>query len=128
MFCTTVLFDLDGTLTDSEPRIVAFYRHALAAFGRDVDATTIRQWIGPPVQQGFAALGMPADKVDEAISVYRSYFTANGIYENRFLAGVPELRSQRSSANMTVGPCRLLLSAGHAHSVIGANHLSIDAS
>ena len=50
----TVLFDLDGTITDSEPGIIACVQHALRQFGIEVeDPKTLRPFIGPPLRDSF---------------------------------------------------------------------------
>ncbi len=45
----TILFDLDGTLTDSEPGIVNSVRYALRSFGMEAEPATLRSFIGPPL-------------------------------------------------------------------------------
>ena len=50
----TVLFDLDGTITDSEPGIIACVQHALRQFGIEVEnPNTLRPFIGPPLRDSF---------------------------------------------------------------------------
>lgn len=84
------LFDLDGTLTDPETGIVASMRHALAAIGfPEVDHGVLRAQIGPPLQDGFLRLGVPPERVDDAVHAYRERFTATGMYENEVIAGIP---------------------------------------
>lgn len=83
-----VVFDLDGTLTDSEAGVVASYRHALDAWGIDADSQAIRPWLGPPLADGFLALGVPPADVDQAIVRYREYFSTQGILENRLYPGI----------------------------------------
>lgn len=99
---TTIVFDLDGTLTDSEPGIVASYRHALATFGRKVDDAAIRRWIGPPLGEGLAALGVPAGEIDAAIIAYRAYFTETGMYGNSLFDGVAEMLGKLRGSEMTL--------------------------
>jgi phosphoglycolate phosphatase len=76
---TTVLFDLDGTLTDSQDGIISSYQHALAPFELDVDQASIKRWIGPPLRDGFAALGVPPAQVPAAIDRYHAYFAEVGM-------------------------------------------------
>ena len=46
----TVLFDLDGTLADTIPLIVASYQHAFrTVLGEEIDEARARAWIGRPL-------------------------------------------------------------------------------
>jgi phosphoglycolate phosphatase len=87
------LFDLDGTLIDSELGIFSCIRHALAQM--QVPAPTpeaLRDWIGPPLHQGFAALMEDdAAKVAQAIDHYHDRFKAIGWREHTVYAGLPAL-------------------------------------
>ncbi|MEU7890600.1 HAD hydrolase-like protein [Microbispora bryophytorum] len=83
------LFDLDGTLTDPETGIVASLRHALSAVGiAEVEHERLRAMIGPPLPEGFLLLGVPPERVDEAIHAYRERYT-DGMYENEVIEGIP---------------------------------------
>lgn len=81
-----LLFDLDGTLTDSRPGIVACIRHALDRAGiASPDDQELRRWVGPPLTHSFAQLfGTARDAacVAQAIAHYRERFVALGMYEN----------------------------------------------
>ncbi|WP_169946333.1 HAD hydrolase-like protein [Microbispora sp. H11081] len=84
------LFDLDGTLTDPETGIVASLRHALSAVGiAEVEHGRLRSMIGPPLQDGLLRLGVPRDRVADAIDAYRERFTAGGMFENEVIPGIP---------------------------------------
>ncbi|MBX6381863.1 MAG: HAD hydrolase-like protein [Microbispora sp.] len=84
------LFDLDGTLTDPETGIVASFRHALSAAGMpEVPHGRLRALIGPPLQDGFLRLGVPPERVDDAVRAYREHYAAGGMYECEVVAGVP---------------------------------------
>jgi phosphoglycolate phosphatase len=98
-----VLFDLDGTLTDSQAGIVSSYLHTLRAFGLDAAPGDIRPWIGPPLIVGLAALGVPAGRVDEAVASYRACFSATGIFENQVYDGIPGLLASLHDAGFTLG-------------------------
>ena len=68
-----ILFDLDGTLTDSGEGIINCAELALRHFGLPIpDRKTMREFVGPPLDATFIRFGVPADKTDEAIRVYRS--------------------------------------------------------
>ena len=79
----SILYDLDGTLTDSGEGIFNCAALALQHFGLPVpDRQTMRVFVGPPLSDSFVRFGVPADKVQEAIAVYRSRYTTVGKFEN----------------------------------------------
>ena len=89
----TVLFDLDGTLTDPRVGITRGVQAALASVGVAVeDPDTLVAYIGPPIHDGLAELhGVAPADIDPAVAVYRSYYREQGMYENELHEGVPEL-------------------------------------
>ena len=88
----TILFDLDGTLTDSGEGIINCATLALNHFGLPIpDRETMRVFVGPPLDETFIKFGVPADKTDEAIAVYRSRYTTIGKFENYPYPGVEQL-------------------------------------
>lgn len=97
-----VVFDLDGTLTDSEAGIISSYRHALHAWDITTDYHAIRQWIGPPLQDGFLALGVPAADVDRAILRYRDFFSTQGILENRLFPGISSMLASLTDGDVVL--------------------------
>ncbi|MCW2607608.1 MAG: family hydrolase [Frankiales bacterium] len=80
-----VLLDLDGTLIDPYDGITRCVRHALDALGHPAPPD-LRSFIGPPLQESFAALGVP--DVDRAVALYRKRFTGVGLYEHVLYDGV----------------------------------------
>lgn len=88
----TILFDLDGTLTDSGEGIINCASLALEHFGITVpDRETMRVFVGPPLDKTFREFGVPADRTDEAIRVYRSRYIPIGRFENTPYPGIREL-------------------------------------
>ncbi|AEG43248.1 HAD hydrolase-like protein [Isoptericola variabilis] len=94
-----VLLDLDGTLMDSAPGIVASVRHAYDALGLPVpDAATLRSFVGPPITDSFPRHGVPPELLSETVRQYRAAFTAGGMYDNAVFDGVPDaLRTLRDA-------------------------------
>lgn len=88
----TVLFDLDGTLTDSGEGIINCATLALRHFGLPIPSyADMRTFVGPPLRDSFIRFGVPADQADEAIRVYRSRYIPTGMFENTPYPGIREL-------------------------------------
>ena len=88
----TILFDLDGTLTDSGEGILNCAELALRHFGLPVpDRETMRVFVGPPLHETFLKFGVPEDKVEEAVTVFRCRYTTVGKFENTPYPGVHDL-------------------------------------
>ena len=88
----TVLFDLDGTLTDPKAGITRCIRFALGHFEVEVpDADSLVWCIGPPLRASFSTLLDTRDDrvLDQALSLYRKRFSEKGMYENRVYPDVP---------------------------------------
>jgi phosphoglycolate phosphatase len=95
-----VLFDLDGTLTESGPGIVRSVAYALDAVGlAPLDAAALARFIGPPLLDSFRDVaGLDEAAVLEASVAYRRYFKERGMYENAVYPGVADLlRSLRDA-------------------------------
>ena len=87
-----IFFDLDGTITDSGEGIMNCATLALEHFGLPVpDREQMRVFVGPPLDQTFIKFGVPADKTDEAIKVFRSRYTTVGKFENFPYPGVADM-------------------------------------
>lgn len=88
----TILFDLDGTLTDSGEGIINCAILALEHFGCPIPSReAMRVFVGPPLHESFINHGVPADKAEEAVAVYRSRYIPIGKYENTPYPGIREL-------------------------------------
>lgn len=88
----TILFDLDGTLTDSGEGIMNSVTVALEYYGIPIpDRQTLRVFVGPPLHEMFVKFGVPADKADEAVEVFRSRYNTIGKFENIPYPGIPEM-------------------------------------
>ena len=88
-----ILFDLDGTLTDSKPGITRAVAYALSHFGiKTDDLETLTPFIGPPLVDGFMTFcGFDRPKAEKAVEVYREYFSTKGMFENSVIDGVPQM-------------------------------------
>lgn len=89
----TVLFDLDGTLTDPGQGITNSVAHALKKFGIEVeDKKELYKFIGPPLHDSFMKYyGFSDEEAEKAIVYYREYFRDIGIFENAVYDGIENL-------------------------------------
>lgn len=88
----TILFDLDGTLTDSGEGIINCAILALEHFGLPIPSReAMRVFVGPPLHESFVKHGVPADQTEEAIRIYRSRYIPIGKFENTPYPGIREL-------------------------------------
>lgn len=81
----TVLFDLDGTLTDSGEGIMNSVAYALESYGIKVEnKDDLRCFVGPPLYDSFEKhYGFSKDEAVKAVAKYREYFATKGIFENK---------------------------------------------
>ena len=94
----SILFDLDGTLTDSGEGIMKCAVYALAHYGIDAPSEEqLRTFVGPPLTETFARFGVPQDKLAEAVEIYRKRYIPIGRFENHPYTGVRELLEQLRS-------------------------------
>ena len=85
----SILFDLDGTLTDSGEGIMKSTIFALNHYGIEAPPEAqLRTVVGPPLTESFARFGVPQDKVEEAVEIYRSRYIPIGRFENHPYPGV----------------------------------------
>lgn len=88
----TILFDLDGTLTDSGEGIINCAWLALKHFGLPLpDKDTMRVFVGPPLRDSFLRFGVPEEGVEKAIEIYRSRYVPTGMFENTPYPGIKSL-------------------------------------
>ncbi len=88
-----LLFDLDGTLTDSGEGIMRSVQYALQKFGIEVgDYHELHAFVGPPLTDTFQSLyGLSADEAGQALAFYRERYSTIGIFENSVYEGIPEI-------------------------------------
>ena len=88
----TILFDLDGTITDSGEGIINCVIYALERFGLPIPPReNLRYFVGPPLHDSFVQQGVPADRAEEAVDVYRERYVPIGMFENTPYPGIREL-------------------------------------
>lgn len=89
----TIVFDLDGTLTDPKVGITKSVAYALKAYGIEVtDLDSLTPFIGPPLKDSFMEFyGFSEAKAMEAINTYREYFSKTGLFENEKYDGIEKV-------------------------------------
>ena len=88
-----VIFDLDGTLTQSEEGIFNCVRYAADKLGFPCpDAETLHKFVGPPLMWSFQEyMGMDDATAEQAVATYRERYTVVGLFENRVYPGIRRL-------------------------------------
>jgi len=98
----TVLFDMDGTLTDSLEGIVKSVSYALERLGRELPPRdTLTAFIGPPLHESFSAIcGMDEAETERAVCEFRDYFARRGWAENVPYEGMAEFLAALHAAGL----------------------------
>ena len=87
-----ILFDLDGTLTDSGEGIMHCTELTLAHYGLPIPPRSeMRSMVGPPLRDSFLRFGIPEAEIDNAVAFYRKHYLAVGQYENQPYPGIRQL-------------------------------------
>lgn len=88
----TILFDLDGTLTDSGEGILSCTQEMLRHFHLPVpDKKDMRFMVGPPLKESFPQFGVKPEDISKAIEIYRKHYEVTGIYQNFPYPGIKDL-------------------------------------
>jgi phosphoglycolate phosphatase len=95
-----VLFDLDGTLTDSAQGIVSSFRHALDAIGAPVPRGDLAtRVVGPPMHHTLNEMGL-GERAADAIAAYRADYSTRGWEMNKLFEGIPALLADLRAAGV----------------------------
>ncbi len=95
----TVLFDLDGTLTDSGEGIINCAALALEHFGLPIPSReALRVFVGPPLRDTFLRFGVAPENIDEAVAVFRGRYIPIGKFENTPYPGIEALLKRLNAA------------------------------
>lgn len=98
-----ILFDLDGTLVNSEEGITKSVSYSLAKFGIKEDPKNLTCFIGPPLFSSFSMFyGFSEEKAVEAVSYYREYYSEFGVHMNRVYDGMENLLKKLKAEGKTI--------------------------
>lgn len=99
-----ILFDLDGTLTDSREGITKSVQYALDKMGiHEPELKPLERFIGPPLYDEFRrSYGFDDAQAKQAIEFYRERFGVVGWKENLLYDGIPQLLAQLKQAGKTI--------------------------
>lgn len=88
-----ILFDLDGTLTESGEGITKSVQSALEKLGQpEPDLKKLEVFVGPPLLQQFMKYaGLDEETAVKAVEYYRERYTDIGIFENKVYPGVEDM-------------------------------------
>lgn len=100
----TVLFDLDGTLTDPGIGITNSVMYALEKFGIKVeDRTSLYKFIGPPLKESYAKyFHFAGEDINRAVRYYREYYSEKGIFENVLYDGIADVLDRIKSSGRKI--------------------------
>lgn len=101
---TTLLFDLDGTLTDPMEGITKSVQFALKKQGIiEEDLWNLTKFIGPPLMDSFQKYyGFSEEEAKQAVIDYREYFAPTGKFENKVYEGIPEMLAALKEKGFTL--------------------------
>ena len=86
------LFDLDGTVTQSEFGITRSVIHALSLLGINETKENVMRFIGPPLYDSFTKFYGLSDKDAKlGVKYYREYYTKNGIFDAPLFDGIMDV-------------------------------------
>jgi len=108
MTYSTLLFDLDGTISDPLVGIARCLNHALASFGfEERPKSELATCIGPPIDAVFARLARTDSKelVADLVARYRERFSDVGYSENRRYPGMAEVLQGLHDAGAVMAIC-----------------------
>ena len=88
-----ILFDLDGTLTDSMEGVIRSAQYMQEKMGMRVwEFEELRFMVGPPLIESFTKeFGMELKKAEEGIEVFRERYSTIGLFENKVFPGIVEM-------------------------------------
>jgi phosphoglycolate phosphatase len=104
----SLVFDLDGTISDPVVGIGRSINHALESFGYPaVPEREVSKFVGPPLDQTFRSIVGPVTnaRIAELVSRYRERYADVGFSENVLYPGIAEVIRRLDEAGVALGLC-----------------------
>ncbi|MGN0729754.1 HAD hydrolase-like protein [Treponema sp.] len=93
-----IFFDFDGTLMDTSRGVFNSFDRVVSHYGLNIDRAVYSTMIGPPLKESFSkTLGLAESEIQNAMKVYREYYSRDGMFEADVYSGiVPLIQALRS--------------------------------
>lgn len=100
-----ILFDLDGTLSDSSEGIINTFKYTINELNYPVpEDKVIYTFIGPPIVETFKnTFGMSEEETRRAVQIFRPYYGKNGMFQNELYQGIEEMLETLKQAGYMMG-------------------------
>ena len=100
-----ILFDLDGTLTDSGEGIMKSVQYALEKLGKpEDDLEKLRVFVGPPLMEEFMEYaGVDEEAARQGVTYYRERYAPIGVFENKVYPGIKDMLVQLKKKGYLLG-------------------------
>lgn len=100
-----ILFDLDGTLTDSGEGIMKSVQYALEKLGKpEEDLEKLRVFVGPPLMEEFMEYaGVDEEAARQGVTYYRERYAPIGVFENKVYPGIKDMLVQLKKKGYLLG-------------------------
>ena len=123
---TCILFDLDGTLTDSAPGITSSLARTFEAVGLPVPAPAqLVEYVGPPLLDSLQSMaGMDEAAARDALAVYRADYARHGAFDSAVFPGIRGLLQRLHAAGI---PLAVATSKPEAQAVRILEHFGLAA-
>ena len=99
-----ILFDLDGTISDSAPGITASLRHCFDAVGIEQPSDAeIGKYLGPPLAVALQDWhGLDEEMAERGVQAYREVYHDNNEYNAKIYEGMPALLQELNDLGIPI--------------------------